>query len=548
MGQSQPVPARIAHHLLQCGEEQAAAPWLERAAEDALSVAAFERAAELFAQRLALSSPALSPEQQRRLLLAQADALAQAGRCSDSARVLAQVLETAVGEERRNLLVRCAQQLLQAGEVERGLAAVRTVLKEMDLPWPDTELSAIARLGVNRVLSLAKRGSQPASRRGSALDELRLDTMSRLIQPLFWADLLRCADMAARYERLAWRCGSPAHIARALGAASVFGAMRDPDDNALALSTEAEYWVERDGTNAVRAYQELTRGGGLVFTARFGEAARHFERAEEIYRACQGEAWMETNSRGPHLGAMFLAGDHKNFVQRSAHWLREASGRGDAFGAAQLTLVGRGASRHMIADAPERGVAEIEQVMRLWRVGHFGLHHFFEADVLHHILTYADAEQAHHWWDENRRELSTLSKRLKGFISDMLETYRAEALLRYALHRRNDGLLSDVYGRALHIERLSTPRARARAALLRAQVAAFRGGTEEARNAAGRAARQLGEQGEFRSKAGALLVAALSSAAERDQAERELSSWLEAGGWKNPARAMEWMLPVIALL
>jgi hypothetical protein len=324
--------------------------------------------------------------------------------------------------------------------------------------------------------------------------------------------------------------------------------MRDPDDDSLALSTQAESWVERDGTNAVRAYQELTRGGALVFTARFGEAAQHFERAEEIYRSCQGEAWMETNSRGPHLGALFLAGDHKKFVQRSAHWLREASGRGDAFGAAQLTLVGRGASRHMIADAPHRGLAEVEQVMRLWRVGHFGLHHFFEADVLHQILTYADAEQAHRWWDENRRELSMLSKRLSGFISDMLETYRAEALLRYALHTRNDGLLDDVYRRALHIERLSTPRARARAALMRAQVAAYRGGTDEARNAAARAARQLAQQGEFRSKAGTLLVAALGSTSERELAERELLSWLEGGGWKNPTRAMEWMLPVIALL
>jgi eukaryotic-like serine/threonine-protein kinase len=546
--QSEPAPARIAHHLLGCGEEQEAAPWLERAAQDALSVAAFERAAELFAQRLALTSAALSPELSRALLRAQANALAQAGRCSDSARVLAQVLETAVGEERRDLLVRCAQQLLQAGEIERGLAAARTVLKEMDLPWPDSELSAFARLGVNRLLSLAQRGSLPSSQRSSALDELKLDTMSRLLQPLFWADLLRCADMAARYERLAWRCGSPAHIARALGVASVFSAMQNPDDNDLALSTQAEHWVARDGTEAVRAYQELTRGGSLVFTARFGEAARHFERAEEIYCACQGEAWMETNSRGPHLGAMFLAGDHKNFVLRSAHWLREASGRGDAFGTAQLTLVGRGASRHMIADAPERALAEIEQVMQLWRVGHFGLHHFYEADLLHHTLTYAHPEQAHHWWDENRRELSTLSKRLKGFISDMLETYRAEALLRYALHTRSSSLLSDVYRRALRIEHIVTPRARARGSLLRAQVAAYRGAEEEARCIAERAARQLGAQGEFRGKAGTLLVAALGSVRERDQAEQELLSWLAAGGWKNPTRAMEWMLPVITLL
>jgi hypothetical protein len=548
MRSSQPVPARIAHHLLECGEEREAAPWLERAAQDALSVAAFERAAELFAQRLALTSAPPTPELSRSLLRAQANALAQAGRCSDSARVLAQILETAVAEERRDLLVRRAQQLLQAGEIERGLAAARTVLKEMDLPWPGTQLSAIARLGVNRVLSLVERGSLPDSQRSSALDELKLDTMSRLMQPLFWSDLLRCADMAARYERLAWRCGSPAHIARALGAASVFSAMQNPDDDTLSLSAQAEHWVERDGSQAVRAYQELTRGGSLVFTARLGEAAQHFERAEEIYRACQGEAWMQTNSRGAHLGALFLTGDHKNFVLRSAHWLRESIGRGDAFAAAQLTLVGRGASRHMIADAPERGLAEIELVMRPWRVDHFGLHHFFEADELHHTMTYADAEQAHHWWNANRRELSTLSKRLKGFISDMLETYRAESLLRYALHKRSSTLLSEVYQRALRIEHVCTPRARARGALLRAQIAAYRGADEEALNAAQRAARELGAQGEFRGKAGTLLVAALGTVQERDEAEHALLTWLDAGGWKNPARAMEWMLPVITLL
>jgi hypothetical protein len=546
MRSAHPAPARIAYHLVQCGDEHEAAPWLEHAAEDALSVAAFERAAELFAQRLALPNAQPTPECQRALLRQQASALAQAGRCSASARVLGQVLETAVGEERRDLLVRCAQQLLQAGEVERGLSAARTVLREMDLPWPDTELLAVVRLGITRVLMLSR--FLPSPRRSSALDELKLDTMARLMQPLFWADLLRCADMAARYQRLAWRCGSPAHIARALGAASVFDAMQNPDDSDLQLSTEAEHWVQRDGTPAVRAYQELTRGGSLVFTARFGESVSHFERAEEIYGACQGEAWMETNSRGALLGAMFLAGDHRNFVVRSAHWLREASGRGDAFGAAQLTLVGRGASRHLIADAPERALSEIELVMRPWRVGRFGLHHFFEADVLHQTMTYADAEQSHHWWDERRRDFGILSKRLKGFISDMLEVYRAEALLRYALHTRRSSLLGQAYRCALRIEHLSTPRARARAALIRGQVAAYRGHSEEAHTAAARAAHELGAHGEFRAKAGTLLAAALRSSSERDRAEHELLTWLSDAGWQNPARAKEWMLPVITLL
>jgi hypothetical protein len=545
---SQPTAARIAYHLVACGDEQEAAPWLERAAQDALSVAAFERAAELFAQRLSLAGVQLTPERQRELLRAQAGALAQAGRCWESARVLGQVLETAVGEERRDLLVRCAQQLLQAGEVERGLATARTVLREMDLPWPDSDFSAFLRIGVGRLLALTRFDRAPVPGHGSALDELKLDTMSRLLHPLYWADLLRCAHMSARYERLAWRCGSPAHIARALGAASVFAAMRDPDGTDLALSKQAEPWVERDGTPAVRAYQELTRGGSLVFTARFREAAPHFERAEELYNACQGEAWMQTNSRGAMLGAMFLAGDHRTFAVRSAHWLREANGRGDAFAAAQLTLVGRGASRHMIADAPERGLLEIELVMRPWRAGGFGLHHFFEADVLHQMMTYADAEQAQCWWEEKRRELDVLSKRLKGVIADMLETYRAEALLRYALHTRKSALLSEAYRRALRIEHLPTPRARARAALIRAQVAAYRGADGEAIACATRAAQALQTQGEFRARAGTLLVAALQSSSERQHAEHELSSWLREGGWQNPTRAMEWMLPVIALL
>ncbi|MDB4977248.1 MAG: ATPase/protein kinase family protein [Myxococcaceae bacterium] len=548
MRTSQPVPARIAHHLLEAGDEVSAAPWLERAAERALETAAFERAAELFGQRLTLSSAALEPAAQKRLLRAQADALAQAGRCSDSARVLGQILQTARGEERRDLLVRSAQQLLQAGEVARGLSVARTVMKEMDLHWSDSQLSALLRLGWHRLFSIATFRGAPSSHRGSALDELKLDTMSRLLQPLFWADLLRTAEMAARYARLAWRSGSPAHIARALGAASVFSAMQNPDDCNMALSDQAAVWAERDGTPAVCAYQALTRGGSLVFTARFREAAEWFERADELYTKCQGEAWMELNTRGPYLGSMFLAGEHRQFKQRAAEWMREAQGRGDAFASAQLTLVGRGASRFLIDDEPERAVAEVELVLRPWRVSSFGLHHYYEADVLHHAMTYADPEQAYFWWTTDRPELRVLARRLRGFVPDMLDVYRAEATLRFALHGRRHKLLAALAKTAIRLERASTPRARARATLLRAQVLAFQGGHAPARAAARQVAAQLGRYGEFRAQAGELLTAALTSNEERDQCEQRVLGWLAQAGWKNPARALAWMLPVYPFL
>jgi len=541
-------PARIAHHLLACGEHVRAAPWLERAAEDALATAAFERAAELFAQRLSLTDTPLSADERKRMLCAQADALAQAGRCSDSARVLSLVLETATGEERRNLLVRTAQQLLQAGQVEQGLLAARTVMEEMHLPWPDNQLSASLRLGWHRLLSLGSFRGAPPARRSSAADDMKLDTMARLLHPLFWADLLRSAEMAARYARLAWRSGSPAHIARALGAASVFNIMRDPDGCDLSLSEQAAIWAERDGTAPVRAYQALTRGGSLVFTARFREAADHFERAVELYAQCQGEVWMETNTRGPYLGMMFLAGEHRTFMARSAEWLREAQGRGDAFASVQLTLVGRGACRHLLEDAPELAVAEIERVLEPWRVASFGLHHFFAADVLHHAMTYADAEQAYAWWSADRPELRVLSRLLRGFVPEMLAVYCAEAWLRFALHSGRRELLEQVHKRALVLERARTPRARIRATLIKAQLLAFAGDHAAAREAAERVAEELGRQGEFRAQAGELLAAALTSRNARTQSERAVHDWLVAAGWKSPERAIAWMLPVYPLL
>jgi eukaryotic-like serine/threonine-protein kinase len=545
---AQPIPARIAYHLLECGDEAQAAPWLERAAHDALDTAAFERAAELLAQRVALAGAPPSELERKRLLRAQADALAQAGRCSESARVLAAVLELAAGEERRDLLVRTAQQLLQAGEVARGLAVARTVMEEMDLPWSDSDLGATLRLGFHRLASVGGLRGAPGARRSSALDELKLDTMSRLMQPLFWADLLRSAEMAARYARLAWRSGSAGHIARALSAGSVFRTMRDPDACDLSLSDQAAEWAEREGSPSVRAYQALTRGGSLVFTARFREAAYWFERAEELYAKCQGEAWMEINSRGPHLGAMFLAGQHRDFMARSAEWLREAQGRGDAFACAQLTLVGRGASRHLIDDRPELAQREVERVLLPWRVNSFGLHHFFEADVLHHVLTYADAEQAYAWWQIDRPELRMLSRRLRGFISEMLDVYRAEATLRFALQHRRRDLLAETYKQALRLERGVTPRGRARATLLRAQILAFEQNLVPARKAAAQVARELGQQGEFRAFAGGLLEAALTSRSARDDSEAKLVTWLSEAGWKNPPRAIAWMLPIYPLL
>lgn len=542
------VPSRVASHFLAAGDDVRAAPWLERAASEALATAGFESAADLLKLRLSLAGVPLEGESRSRVQLALADALAGAGRCAESAHVLLDALERADPDQRRELLLRAAQQLLQAGEVEAGLRAARSAVEEVGLVWSRGALPSLARLGLSRASLRWKASAEPAVNPAIPPAAARqLDTLSRLLHPLFWADLLRCAEMVARYARLAFRHGSPPHMARALGMQSVMATLSRPAQPRLDLNDRAARWATLDGTSEVLAYQEFTRGGCLVVASRLDEAVAHFERAETLYRTqCPGQVWMQVNARTLLLACLFMTGKHRLFALRAGDWLRDASTRGDAFARAQLITIGCAGFRHLIADDPEQVLAEVEEVVGPWRVNSFGLHHLGELDATHHALQYADPRRAHAWWRRERSKHRLLYGRLKGYVPDLLDSFRAEALLGAALRSGRSDLARQAGRLSEALMGATTPRARARGLLIRAQLLANAGERRAARGIA-----QLAHEtfhGECFGVAAEILAAALTSQSERRACEERVLAWFAQEGWREPERALSWMLPIYPLL
>lgn len=542
-------PARVAYHYIAAGEEVRAAPWLERAGDEALSTAGFERAAELFQLRLALGQVPVAGDDRKKLLLKLSEALASSGRCSASAHVLLEALAGARAAERTDLLLRVAQQLLQAGELEAGFRAAENAMHEVGLAWSASPVSAAARFAWHGMRLRSESGQServPPPRPVPERAQRQLETFAALIHPLFWADLLRCGEMVARYSRLALKHGSLPHIVRALGMQSVFLTLSDPGGTAgIALNDRTAQWALHDGSPPVLAYQEYTRGGCLAFSARFHEAAGHFERAEQMYRTeCQGQVWMQINSRAALLGCLFLGGEHRLFARRVSEWLREASSRGDAFAEALINCVGRGAGLHLMADQPELALADLARVGEGWHVQSFGVNHLFDVDMHHLALTYLGPREAYAWWSTDKPEQRVSHRRRKGFVPELLEVYRAEALLAMGLEAERDDLLDGARAVSSRLLDAATPRVRARALLIHAQLLVHEDKREEARAAALSAGTLLSEIGEFRALAGELLGASLLSPESRDLAERKVLHWFAVRGWKNPRRALTWLVPI----
>ncbi|HWZ89493.1 MAG TPA: protein kinase, partial [Polyangiaceae bacterium] len=147
-------PERIALHLEAAGEPVRASSFFLTAADRAFKTLAFAHAAALYAHGLEyLNAP---PEKHRALQVRRAEALAYAGRGIAAADVYLTVARGAPAVERIELQRRGAEQLLLAGELERGLDVIQQVLEQIKM--------RPLRRGMRALLSIAAGRAQVRAR------------------------------------------------------------------------------------------------------------------------------------------------------------------------------------------------------------------------------------------------------------------------------------------------------------------------------------------------------------------------------------------------
>lgn len=209
-------PDVLAQHFLAAGDRERGVPYALRAAERAASALAFNRAAELY--QLVLEGTTGPDAERRGLELRRADALVNAGRCAEAAPYYLACARGAPHAEAVDLRRRAAEQLLVAGRVDEGEEVLRSVLAELDIPWPRAAgramlgtLVGLARIGVHRLRFEDRAPAdipEPATQRlGACLTAAR---------GLAAFDIARGAFFSVESLRLALRAGDSASTARSL--------------------------------------------------------------------------------------------------------------------------------------------------------------------------------------------------------------------------------------------------------------------------------------------------------------------------------------------
>jgi hypothetical protein len=539
--------ARVAHHYLSAGEHVLAAPWLDRAIEEALASSAFIQAEQLCTRRMSLSGVETSPSRLSALQLTRSDALAASGSFAASADVLLQLVAIADGDTKRDALIRSAQRLLQAGEVERGMARAADAMHAVSLPWSTHTPAIFARIVWHR-LRTGGAGARADSRDSSSAPtkksefERQLDTSWRLMHPLYFVDMRRCIEVNARYLNLAATANSPRHLALALAAQSVLETMVDPESpRGEVLAQRAEAWREIDGSPDVRAYNAFTRAGCAIFASRLREAESHHEEAERLFATeCDGEAWLRIAARGTYLTTLFFAGKHDLWMRYGDAWVRDAETRGDAFGLAQYALIGQAALRHLMRDEPTRALAEYERALRPWRACNFGLVQLAAVRAADFIASYEGVEPSARY-----RNLTPVRFAMRA-ARDMVDERRSDALLRAVLAQRatTPDTRATLERMLVRAQRGGLPRVRALATMRRAQLELHAANLVRAHDLATQAQTQFEAQGvELEARVAAVVAARARGEASARAEEQRLCEHLAALGWTNVERALAWVLP-----
>jgi tetratricopeptide (TPR) repeat protein len=546
-------PFRLAYHWLAAAESDRALPWLERAAVEADGKAAYEHAADLYRSMLEQPAVRADASELSRLERALGDALSAAGRFDDAAQAYERALAGASDTARAGLLVRMAEHLLRAGRVEEGLVVAERACAATQLAWPRSPGAALLRLGWHRVclgLTSFERDST-ADDPSTPRQAMQLDALWRLGQSLVWSDLLRGVEMIARHLRLSLASGSPRNIALGLGMEAISMAMQDPHAEGLAARRKAAArWAERVEAPEVRAFAHYAEGAVSIFVGQVG--LERFLRAEALcMQQCPGEAWLITSSRSSAMGQLWHLARYPELVEQTTRWLDEAARRGDRAALAELVMNGAGFARHLLADRPDLAIAQIDEVMRPWRVETFGMFHLLELVSRSFVHLYEGGEAPAAYWAETWPRVRTTLIVRSGLPAETVRIFRTAAALHQAFAR---GATPDEQplraARELWrgLRGARTVQSRGITALLGAQLAFVEGNAAEARGQTERALALRMADDAFPGAAGDLVTAALDGAEAYGTRERAVLARLAALGCVAPERMLRAWFPILPAL
>jgi DNA-binding SARP family transcriptional activator/tetratricopeptide (TPR) repeat protein len=310
-------PARIAYHLLAAGRDQAAVPWLERAAMEAGALGSYNDGLRLATDAAAGAEPG----DRARLLALRADMLYATG---DAAAVHAYelALATAQPEARARLWVMKARALLAGGQVEEARQA---------LEWaePTEAADRVAKLVVRGLVSWAGGAVEAAERSAQEARELAIEAgdtngLAEATELLGlvahsrgeWRDRIRyeLTDTLKRPEEVA---GSVFDAHLCLAEYLLYG--QQPYEQVIEFARDLKGAASRSGAGRGEAFATCVLGEAELLAGRIGEAEADLERAAVLHEEVGASGGQALSLQ--RLGeAALAAGD----LQRAAALLEQA--------------------------------------------------------------------------------------------------------------------------------------------------------------------------------------------------------------------------------
>jgi serine/threonine protein kinase len=489
-------PRFPAVHFRGAGVLDKALAYSIRAADEAAAALAFENAAQFYGFAVELAAEPQRDSWRVKL----AEALCNAGRGPEGAQVYLQVAAHSGGMEAIEMRRRAAAHFMMAGRMEEGLALTREVLQVVSMRVPRWAWQALLSFFLWR-LWIRARGLKFHERPESeipAIDLLRIDVCSSLVQGLAMVDPIRAHPFHARLLLLAVRSGELFRISRAYCSEAAYFALQGGREakRVERLLGSAQDFAERSESFNAMGLVALSKGMAAFLQGEWRAAVERMTVAEGILRErCTGVAWEVATAHMMGSVSLFLMGEWKQLKRRLPRIIKDAEARGDLFEATDL----RTRLAHTIclaADDAEEAHREIRSAMAGWRREDFDLQHWWawlgsiETDLYEGNAQSAWRRVEAEW---PRLRWSLLTRVQYVYVESLHHRARAALALAAAVKSPTERreLLKRAERDARRMERERRPWSIALATLLRAGVAATQGASEQSAHLLERAERQL---------------------------------------------------------
>lgn len=337
---SSPNPLSAFEHFEAAGDVEAMRRYVLTAANHALKLLAFERAARLYQRAIQLRPGEVELHELYRRL---GTSFAGAGHGSDAARAYSEAAEHlkqsdgVSAEQIVNLHRLAAEQFIQVGQYQDGLLILRRVLTEFGVQFPASRGEALKRATGLRLLSLVQGyRARASSSPGSELELRRFDALWSVTTRLSMVDYALCSYAAARCAREAVRLNEPSRLSRALSMEASFSSLIPYavfQRRALALLEQAERHARHETASPHDAI--FTESARAVISFYRGEFRSTWQRSDaalaRLRAELPGRQWEDAPAQLWSLLGLAMNGELKELIRRVLEARADAARRNDRY-------------------------------------------------------------------------------------------------------------------------------------------------------------------------------------------------------------------------